>query len=360
MLTTSMVPTKTIRKATIRSILACVMMLLIICLASAPNTAFADQGQLRAAPFDSEVLEQQSNNDGYFKNDNYVIYFEGGQVGIVEYIGSAKNVKIPEAVKLNGNTYPVVQIFDNAFAGTKIESVSVPKTIRSIDAFAFANCKLLSKVTGCKNLMHIGNKAFYQCSKLKSFPFGKKIEFIELGAFSSSKVKKSTYPNSLDNDGTGNYILRSYIVRVKGQERYADAYKVLSLVNKERAKEGLPKLVMDKDLLKAAMQRAAEITVVWDHTRPNGLPCETADPSGKMYGENIAYGQDSPSYVMYRWMNSTGHRANILSEDFKSIGIGCFKWDGQLYWVQDFGYAKADKAKKPNDKTATHKVAYLN
>ena len=354
-----MVPAKTVHKVTTRSILICMGILLITCLVSAPNTAFADQEQLCAASFDSEVLEQQSADSGYFRNDNYEIYFEGGQVGIVEYLGSAITVKIPEAVKLEGTYYPVVQIFEGAFENTNVKSVSIPKTIRSIDAFAFANCKSLSKITGCKNLMHIGSKAFNNCSNLKSFPFGNKIEFIESKGFSGSKVKTSTYPQSLVNDGMDNYVARSSIVHVKGQERYSDAYKVLTLVNKERAKEGLPKLVMDKDLLKAAMQRAAETTVVWDHTRPNGLASGTADPSGKMFGENIAYGQDSPSFVMYRWMNSSGHRANILSKNFKSIGIGCFKWNGTLYWVQDFGYAKADKANKPNDRTVTHKVVYF-
>ena len=355
MRTASAAQMETVRKTTICSMIAC-MIALLFCLTCAPSTALADQKPLQAAPFDSSSLKAQSDDGQYFQNENYVIYFQGGKVGIEQYIGSATKVTIPEAVKLDGKFYPVVQIFSDAFSKTKVKTVSVPKTVVSIDSYAFNDCKSLTKVTGCKGLMHIGSHAFYKCSKLKSFPFGKKIEYIEAKAFSGSKVKTSSYPRSLVKDDSGNYVLRSSIVRVKGQERYTDAYKVLSLVNKERTKAGLRKLVMDEDLLKTAMQRAAEITVVFNHTRPNGESCYSADPSGKMYGENIARGQTSPAHVMYVWMNSPGHRANIMSENFKSIGIGCFKMNGNYYWVQTFGYYNADKASKPKNKTATHTV----
>ena len=332
--------------------------ILIVCAACATGTAFADEKPLRAASEGASGLIAQSDGGEYFQNKNYVVFYEDGKVGIVDYVGSSKKVSIPSAVKLDGKTYPVVQIFEGAFEGTAITSVSVPSTVVSIDEGAFYNCRKLAKVTGCKGLAHIGAKAFWNCSKLSSFPFGKKLELIEAKAFSGSKVKTSKYPSNLINDGSGNYFLRSYSQRVKGLESYTDAYKVLSLVNKERKKEGLRSLVMDKDLIKAAMQRAAEISVVFDHTRPNGMACETVCPD-KMSGENIAYGQDSPEFVMYRWMNSPGHRANILRKEFKSVGIGCMVVDGTYYWVQTFGREKADKATKPGNKTATHTVVRM-
>lgn len=142
---------------------------------------------------------------------------------------------------------------------------------------------------------------------------------------------------------------------VKGTCEYDKAYEVLELVNKEREKAGLSKLVMDKELLEAAMVRAAEIVVLFDHNRPNGSECFTA--CDKMYGENIAMGQGTADYVMECWMNSSGHKANILQSAYKSIGIGCFYKNGRRYWVQCFGFATATSVTKPKNCERTYKVS---
>ncbi len=106
------------------------------------------------------------------------------------------------------------------------------------------------------------------------------------------------------------------ILYINSGLKYNMAYEILDLLNAERQKEGLPALAMDKDLLDAAMQRAVEIEVYYasDHTRPNGEMCFTA--SEKMNGENIAWGYGSAEAVMKDWMGATGHRANILREEF--------------------------------------------
>lgn len=131
-------------------------------------------------------------------------------------------------------------------------------------------------------------------------------------------------------------------VTVTGQRSYSDAWEVLALVNQERAAEGLPALTMDKDLLDAAMQRACEIAIYFDHQRPNGEMCFSA--TEKMYGENIAVGQTSPAFVMDSWMNSKGHRENILRQYFSSIGIGAVTVNGTCYWVQCFGGSTIEEA----------------
>lgn len=131
-------------------------------------------------------------------------------------------------------------------------------------------------------------------------------------------------------------------VTVTGQRSYSDAWEVLALVNQERAAEGLPALTMDKDLLDAAMQRAYEIAIYFDHYRPNGEICYSA--TEKMYGENIAAGQTSPTFVMNSWMNSQGHRGNILSQNYSSIGIGAVTVNGTCYWVQCFGGSAIEEA----------------
>ena len=120
------------------------------------------------------------------------------------------------------------------------------------------------------------------------------------------------------------------------------AYEVLAIVNREREANGLSALSMDSSLKGVAQTRATEIVSSFSHTRPNGTSCFTAyNEAGYSYGyagENIAYGQSSPSAVMTAWMNSSGHRANILSENFSRIGVGVYQPTpgGRIYWVQNF------------------------
>lgn len=136
---------------------------------------------------------------------------------------------------------------------------------------------------------------------------------------------------------------------------YDKAYEVLEKVNEKRVAAGKSKLSMDKDLLEAAMLRAAELTVEFNHIRPNGEDCFTA--CDKMYAENIAMGQSSSGAVMESWMASGGHRTNILEGSYKSIGIGCFYKDGVRYWAQCFGYEKATSVAQPTNVERTYKVS---
>lgn len=122
-----------------------------------------------------------------------------------------------------------------------------------------------------------------------------------------------------------------------------DAYakKVVDLVNAERAKAGLSPLSINETVALAAQTRAREIETSFSHTRPNGSSFSTVLTSaGVTYrgaGENIAYGQQSPEQVMESWMNSSGHRANILNSSFTSIGVGHYKnAAGVDYWTQLF------------------------
>lgn len=154
-------------------------------------------------------------------------------------------------------------------------------------------------------------------------------------------------------------------VYFKGTNIYNEAYEVLSIINKERAANNLPALEMDEDLLEAAMQRAAECAVYYSHTRPDGSTCFTAFPSKctGYRGENIAIGYTSAEDVMYGWMNSQGHRANILNSNFKSVGVGCFYQDGAICWVQLFCSTKASVSstqQKNKAVTASVKISAEN
>lgn len=119
------------------------------------------------------------------------------------------------------------------------------------------------------------------------------------------------------------------------------AAQVLALVNAQRARAGLGSLSLDPEASKAAGVRAREIQISFSHTRPDGRDFSTAlseaGASFRASGENIAYGQRSAEQVMDVWMNSAGHRANILSPGYSRIGIGHVKDSrGVDHWVQLF------------------------
>lgn len=120
------------------------------------------------------------------------------------------------------------------------------------------------------------------------------------------------------------------------------AYQVLAIMNQIRAENGLSALTTTQELMNTAQMRAEEITVSFSHDRPDGSSCFTAfSQNGVSYraaGENIAAGQNNPQYVMDCWMNSAGHRANILNPAFNHVGIGCNYSNDYygIYWAQNF------------------------
>ncbi|MFD5847292.1 CAP domain-containing protein [Streptomyces chartreusis] len=122
------------------------------------------------------------------------------------------------------------------------------------------------------------------------------------------------------------------------------AAEVVDLTNRERVRAGLRPLAPDPTLTTAAQSYSADMAAraFYSHTSPEGTqPWDRAAAAGsrmRAIGENIACGQRSPAEVVEGWMNSPGHRANILKRDFTHIGIG-FAGGGPAgtYWTQLFG-----------------------
>ncbi|WP_435866017.1 CAP domain-containing protein [Streptomyces wedmorensis] len=119
--------------------------------------------------------------------------------------------------------------------------------------------------------------------------------------------------------------------------------EVLRLVNVERAKVGCTPVRADARLATLAGSFSADMATrgFFDHTDPDGdTPWARAQQAGVsgMGGENIARGQVDAASVMTSWMNSDGHRANILNCDFNTLGVGVHFADGGPWWTQDFGY----------------------
>lgn len=125
---------------------------------------------------------------------------------------------------------------------------------------------------------------------------------------------------------------------IKGQEN-----EVIRLVNAERAKAGLPALQQNWELSRVARMKSQDMADhnYFSHTSPTyGSPFTMMQNFGIRFssaGENIAMGQRTPQEVMNAWMNSPGHRANILSPSYTQIGVGlAINKNGVRYWTQMF------------------------
>ena len=291
-------------------------------------------------------MDRKDDHRSHNSNEGLVDLWDQGCKGQFSMCPKLVSIHLPETLTRIGNT---------VFNETGITEVDIPAKVTQINYGAFGDCPSLAKVTGCEGLKHLSNQAFCNTA-ISSFPFGKKLMFVSGSTFEGcSKYPRPAYPSYLTRNGVGDYLLYAGPVYVSGTERYDLAFRVLSLVNSERKAKGLKALTMDADLLPAAMQRASELSVLFEHERPSGEECYTA--SSKMYGENIAAHQATPAAVMESWMNSTDHRNNILNSSFVSIGIGCYVCGGTYYWVQTFGYDAADKVgTQPSNTTATHAV----
>ncbi|MFJ8527309.1 CAP domain-containing protein [Bacillus sp. NPDC094106] len=116
--------------------------------------------------------------------------------------------------------------------------------------------------------------------------------------------------------------------------------RVVELTNAERTKQGLPALQVDTELSKVARTKSEDMQKnhYFDHNSPTyGSPFDMMKQFGISYkaaGENIAQGQRTPEEVVQAWMNSEGHRANILNKNFTHIGVGYV--ENGNYWTQQF------------------------
>ena len=149
-------------------------------------------------------------------------------------------------------------------------------------------------------------------------------------------------------------------VQLQAEYKYSEARKMLKLINGLRTGDkawyisrnnrtrvrvkGLKELEYDYNLEKVAMQRALEIAVYFNHTRPNGAAWSSLYPKGySARGENIAYGFCSVKSVFNAFAEEKenyagqGHRRNMLNKRFTRVGIGAVQVGNVMYWVQEFG-----------------------
>jgi uncharacterized YkwD family protein/spore coat assembly protein SafA len=137
-----------------------------------------------------------------------------------------------------------------------------------------------------------------------------------------------------------NHIYPGQKINIAVNAEFSEEQEVINLVNQERAKEGLPALKYDWELARVAKYKSQDMKDqnYFSHNSPvYGSPFTMMQNFGINYksaGENIARGQRSASQVVDAWMNSSGHRANIMSSDFTHIGVGYV--ESGNYWTQMF------------------------
>ncbi len=281
---------------------------------------------------------------------------------------AAVSVSLPSTLKTIGDC-----VFQNC---DKLGSITLPSSVTSIGSECFCKCTSLKSFTsyglteipfrafyGCSSLTgvtlnegvkQILREAFTDCSSLEAIVLPASLEFVYYNAFPDT-VQVTNKNTKLRVFGTSGYRYQED-VSVTGSCMYDLAYEVLDLVNEVRAEYGLQALVMDESLMDTAVLRSTEISVLFSHTRPDGSFCFDADSN--MYAENVAMGQKSAEEVMSAWMNSAGHRAIILSSDYKTIGIGCFYINGTYYWAQSFGVKSGSSdCEKPANMNTTKTIS---
>jgi len=151
----------------------------------------------------------------------------------------------------------------------------------------------------------------------------------------------STLSGSFD-DNASNPLKPSSMI--PENETSAEAAKVLMLTNEYRARNNLGPLTWNPKLALAAQRYAEQMANegFFSHTSSAGVTVgqriTSAGYDWWTYGENIAYGYSTPEKVMEGWINSSGHRANLLAQSYQDLGVGYAEGGtGVAYWVQDFG-----------------------
>ena len=201
----------------------------------------------------------------------------------------------------------------------------------------FANMKNQCKVTLNGKAIDL-NELYNNCKKVTKQDVTKPIETQKPEVKepqTKAPAPEAQVKDPENQDTTGNTTVSS--------SNLSYEQKVVELVNVERQKAGLPALTLDSKISNVARAKSKDMAVnnYFAHQSPTyGSAGDMLNQFGikwSAWGENIAYGQNTPEIVVNAWMNSPGHKANILSSNFGKIGVGyVVDSNGRPYWTQVF------------------------
>ena len=227
----------------------------------------------------------------------------------------------------------ITEIAANAFSWCSgLTSITLPNSVSKIEDWAFSWCSSLAHITIPAGTTEIGDHAFENSDRLT----------IHGAAYTQAQSyackKELPFTANLAPVPTNIPPVPKELAGFCTQEEW----EVLIWANRERIAEDLSPLSIFPTLQNVADIREKELASYYSHTRPNGSECFTVlDTMGLDYtiaGENIASGQTSAANAAFAWLRSTGHRKNILSHNYKHVGVG-YNGNGGLHgnsWEQFF------------------------
>ena len=232
------------------------------------------------------------------------------------------------------------EVFNNFVNVTRSISGDAVDDVCYFDTFGYMYVDVITYDKEGKNLYYLNPYGVMQNGGWFQFPDGRVGYARKDGTLLTNQYGCDSNGNLAYVGADGKISLSPIDRNIFSQERQYE-YRVIELVNEERRKNGVVPLQIDENLLCAAEVRANEISTKFSHTRPDGRDCFSVleDRNINCYwccGENIAAGYRTPDHVMNGWMNSSGHRSNILDSDYTFIGVGAYN-DGKYNWVQLFG-----------------------
>lgn len=390
-----------------RMITAMLALLLVLNCTLIPASAASNSGTCGENAFwsyDPQTATLTISGTGTMSSFGKITAGSDGTVNITDeapwkqYVGSIRSIIIGEGITSIGQS-----AFSNCY---NLENLQLPSTLVLVENYAFSRCGSLDRIVIPASVIYIGCNAFlgrYEETKPYIYFLGDAPTVKSAGglgrSFSNNTTvyylsgtsgwsgstwngyqaktwngsdfldplcKGSAGDNSENNNRetpqtvpqnpdwslnvTNDYGEK---VEVLGTKYYSYAYDVINAVNALRRQNGLRELDIDDKLMETAMQRAAECSIYYSHTRPNDTSCLDIFPAATVRGENIAAGQSSPAAVVSDWTNSPGHYANMVNGDYTSIGVGCFYIDGHFYWAQSFTNGQAQNHAKSGNVKST-------
>ena len=206
---------------------------------------------------------------------------------------------------------------------SEAQAAMLPVNAMKLDCATVEEMKdKLQQINGCENIWELLSK--WNCGNLPEQPEAPEENIPEQPG--TPEVEKPDW-NVPDLPGIPELPEEAPEVTPEVQDQaHAYGLRITELVNEHRAAAGLAPVTYSAKLSKAAQVRAVEIEQSFSHTRPDGRYFSTVFAehgiSYRYSGENIAWGQKSPEEVVTAWMNSAGHRANILNAKFTELGVG--------------------------------------
>ena len=269
-----------------------------------------------------------------WKKINHTIYPADATDKVVSYSSSDEKVA---TVNNDGSIYAVG-------AGTAVikcvsssGSISSSCTVNVIVPVSGVHISVMRSVYKTSEMCNFNVQVFPEDATDKTFALGISNTNAEL--INSNALFCKSGGNIAITATASNGVSGYCDIRIIDLKEFAD--EAFQLTNIERQNNGLPEFTRNSALTATAELRAKECTELYSHTRPNGSSCLTAFAENGITdgrrAENIAQGQRTPNEVVTVWMNSPGHRGNILNPNLSCLGMGVeMDSNGRLSWVMNF------------------------